>query len=110
MSALLQSTYLREYFSALEGLKVTNSLPFLKNITHLLNPTLRVLNLSSNCISSPSILSDSLSRDNLLEFLNLNHNLLSDITPILRKCPRLKEFHAQDNLITEVKESSVFSQ
>lgn len=110
MLALLQSTYLKEYFMALEGLKVKNSFPFLKNITHLLHPTLRIINFSYNSLSSANFLADSLPSDNALEFLNLNHNFIPDLSSLLRKCPRLREIHCHSNLISEVKDTCVASQ
>lgn len=60
MLALLQSTYLKEYFNALEGIKIRNSLQFLKNVSSLFHQGIRILNISHNNISNISFILDSL--------------------------------------------------
>jgi Leucine-rich repeat (LRR) protein len=110
MLALLQSTYLKEYFNALEGIKIRNSLPFLKNVGHLLHPAIRIMNISFNSISNINFILDALPNHNSLEFLNINNNFFPDIAPLLRKCARLKELHCHSNLITEIKEGRYAAQ
>lgn len=66
MLALLQSTYLKEYFNALEGIKIKNSLQFLKNVPHLLHPSIRIMNISFNNISNISFILDVLPNENSL--------------------------------------------
>jgi Leucine-rich repeat (LRR) protein len=104
MFALLQSTYLKEYFNALEGIKIKNSLHFLKSSSHLFHQGIRILNISHNNISNINFILDALPNENSLEFLNINHNYFPDISSILKKCGKLKELHCQSNLITEIKE------
>ena len=38
-----------------------------------------------------------------MEFLNINHNNITDIGPILLTFPKLKELHCQGNIISIVK-------
>jgi hypothetical protein len=66
MVALLQSTSLKEYFNALEGIKIHNSPPFLKNITHLLHPGIRILNITNNSLQNLNFFTDSLPPENAL--------------------------------------------
>lgn len=58
MQALLQSTYLREYFNALEGVKIHHSAPFFKSVAPLLHPAIRILNISANSLTQLDFLKD----------------------------------------------------
>jgi hypothetical protein len=109
MQALLQSTYLREYFNALEGIKIHHSAPFFKSVAPLLHPAIRIINITANNLTQLDFLKD-LPPENTLEFLNISHNMFTDVTPILKRCGKLKELHCQSNAISAIRECKVASQ
>lgn len=99
MTALLQSAYMKEYFSALEGLKVDNSPHLLRALVPLFSPLLRLLNLAHNALPASPL--DALASTPALLLLNLSHNLLAHL-PLLARFPQLRELHAAHNRIRQL--------
>lgn len=52
MQFLLQSTYMRDFLFALEGLKIDNSPYLYQNIKPYLHAGIRILNISNNNLNS----------------------------------------------------------
>jgi Leucine-rich repeat (LRR) protein len=67
------------------------------------------MNITANNLTQFDFLKD-LSPENTLEFLNISQNMFTDVTPVLKRCGKLKELHCQANVISSIRECKVASQ
>ena len=81
---------MKEYFNCMEGIKIEEILRVVGYIPGFIHGRMRIVNISNNDIANISFFTDGLPTNNAIEFIDISHNKITNISGLLMKLPFLK--------------------